>query len=214
MESFTTELVSNASAQLFPDNTLSSFANFLPQQLNLDGQWEVAISELSYLSMYQNVTEGKLMFFDKKLSKSSEFYYLEPDLYSSNTDVVEAMNILTQDRHSHSENCIKVKVCRKTQKVEIYLANEGSSLVFFSTDLGHIFGSNVGKEFGVLLRGKVPHKPEIAYDIVRIHSFMIMIEYKIVGDTKSPLLRCFPFFFETQVWRHYNYWTVHELSDI
>ena len=28
MDSFTIELVSNASAQLFPDNTLSSFTNF------------------------------------------------------------------------------------------------------------------------------------------------------------------------------------------
>ena len=37
-ESFTMKLVSNASAQLFPDNTLSSFTNFLPEQLNLEGQ--------------------------------------------------------------------------------------------------------------------------------------------------------------------------------
>ena len=64
MESFTIELVSNASAQLFFDNTLSSFANFLPEQLNLEGQWEVAISEISYPSMYQNVTERKIMIFD------------------------------------------------------------------------------------------------------------------------------------------------------
>ena len=63
MESFTIELVSNASAQLFPDNTLSSFTNFLPEQLKLDCQWEVAISEISYPSMYQNVTEGKIVFF-------------------------------------------------------------------------------------------------------------------------------------------------------
>ena len=121
MESFTIELVSNASAQLFPDNTLSSFTIFLPEQLNLDGQWEVAISEISYPSMYQNVTEGKIMFFDKKLSKSSEFYYLEPGLYPSITDIIEAMNILIQERHNHSENCIKVKVSRRTQKVEIHL---------------------------------------------------------------------------------------------
>ena len=196
MESFTIGLVSNASAQLFPDNTLSSFTNFLPEQLNLDGHWEVAISELSYPSMYQNVTEGKFMFFDKKLSRSSEFYYLEPGLYPSITDIVEAMNILIQERHNHSENCIKVKVSRKTQKVEIYLANEASGLAFISTDLGHIFGSNVGNEFGVMLRGKGPHKPEFAYDIVRIHSLMIytdLIEYNIAGDTKAPLLRCFPF---------------------
>ena len=196
MESFTIELVSNASAQLFPDYTLSSFTNFLPQQLNLDGQWEVAISEISYPSMYQNITEGKFMFFDKKLSKLSEFYYLEPGLYPSITDFVEDMNILIQERHNHSENCITVKVSRRTQKVEIYLANEGSGLAFFSTDLGHFFGSNVGCEFGVMLRGKGPNKPEFAYDIVRIHTLMIytdLIEYNIVGDTKAPLLRCFPF---------------------
>ena len=76
MESFTVDLVSNASAQLLPDNTLSSFTNFLPEQLNLDGQRGVAISEISYPSMYQNVTEGKFMFFDKILSKSVDFYYL------------------------------------------------------------------------------------------------------------------------------------------
>ena len=47
MDSFTKELVANASGELFPDNTLSSFKNFLPEQLNLEGQWEVAISEIS-----------------------------------------------------------------------------------------------------------------------------------------------------------------------
>ena len=64
VESFTIELVSNASAQLFPDNTLSSFTNFLPEQLKLESQWEVAISDISYPSMYQNITEGKFTFFD------------------------------------------------------------------------------------------------------------------------------------------------------
>ena len=196
MESFTIELVSNASAQLLPNNTLSSFTNFLPEQLNLDGQWEVAISEISYLSMYQKVTERKFVFFDKKLSKSSEFYYLEPGLYFSITDIVEAMDILIQERHNHPENCIKVEVSRRSQKFEIYLANELSGLAFFITDLGHIFGSNVGNDFVVMLRRKGPHKPEFAYDIVRIHSLMMytdLIEYNIVGDTNAPLLRCFLF---------------------
>ena len=128
MESFTIELVSNASAQLLPDKTLSSFTNFVAEQLNLEGQWEVAISEISYPSMYQNVTEGEFSFFDKTLSKSSEFYYLEPGLYPSITDIVEAMNTLNPERHNHRENCITIKVSRRTQKVDIYLANEGSGL--------------------------------------------------------------------------------------
>ena len=108
------KLLSNASAQLFRDNTLSSFSNFLPQQLNLESQWEVAVSEKTYPSMYQNVTERKLMFFDKKLPKSSDFYYLEPRTYPSITDIVQAMNTLNQERHNHNENCITVKVSRRT----------------------------------------------------------------------------------------------------
>ena len=154
MESFTLELISNASAQCFPDKRLSPFTNFLTVHLNLEAQWEVAISETSYQSMFQYFTEGWFMFFGKKLSKSSEFYYLELDLYLSITDIVEAMNTLIQKRHNHSERCITVEMFRITQEVEIYLANETSGLSFLSTDLGHIFSSNVGKEFGVMLRLK------------------------------------------------------------
>ena len=64
------------------------------------------------------------------------------------------MNMLIQEQN-HTETFIAVKVSRRTQKFEIHLANEGSSLsFFFSTDLGHIVGSNVGNEFGVLLKKK------------------------------------------------------------
>ena len=36
MNSFTVELVSNASFDCYPNNTLSSFTNFLPEQINLE----------------------------------------------------------------------------------------------------------------------------------------------------------------------------------
>ena len=196
MDSFTIELVSNASGELFPDNTLSSFTNFLPKQVNLEGQWEVAVSEISYPSLYQNITEGYFKFFDEKLSKSTSTYNLEPGLYTSITDIVEAMNTLILERNNHNETCITVKVSRRSQKVVIILANDTSGLAFCNNDLSHIFGNNVGNQFGLLMKGKGPHEPQFAYDIVRIHSLMIysnLVEYSIVGDTKVPLLRCFPF---------------------
>ena len=192
----TKELVSIASAQLAPDKTLSSFTNFLPEQLNLEGQCKVSNTELSYPSLHKNVTEGNVVFSDKKLSKSSNFYYMEPGLDPSITDTVEAMNTLIQERHNHSENCLVVKMSRRTQNVQIHLANEGSALAFISTDLRHIFGIIVGIEFGVMLRGKRPHKLEFPYNIVRIHSLIIynhLIEYNIFGDGQVPLLRCFLF---------------------
>ena len=196
MEAFTIELVSNASSQLFPNKTLNSFTNFLPQQVNLDGQWEVAASEISYPSMYHNVTEGKILFHDEKLSKTTEVHHLEPGLYSSTIGIVEAMNTLIQERNNHRDTCITIKVIRVTQKVKVYLASEESSLAIFSTDLGHIFGEDVRNDLGILMSGKSPREPTVAYDIVRIHSLMIytdIVEYNDVGVTKAPLLRCFPF---------------------
>ena len=106
------------------------------------------------------------------------------------------MNSLIQERHNHSEVFITVKVSRSRQKVEISLANGGYGLAYLSSVHGHTFGNNVGNEFGVMLRGKGPHKPEFAHDIIHRHSPMIytdLIEYNIVGDTKAPLLRCFLF---------------------
>ena len=76
------------------------------------------------------------------------------------------------------------------------LANEVSSLAIFSTDLGHIIGGDVRNDSAILMRGKEPHEPTFAHDIVRMQSLMIytdIVEYNIVGDTKAPLLRCFPF---------------------
>ena len=146
-----------------------------------------------------NVTKRyrrKFMFYDEKLSKTTEGYYLEPGVYSSTTDIVEAMNTLIQERNNHRDTCITIKVSRVTQKVKVYLAIEESSLAVFSTNLGHIFGGDVRNDSGILLRGKEPHEPTFAYDIVRIHSLMIytdIVEYNFLGDTKAPLLRCFPF---------------------
>ena len=98
MHSFKIDLVFNTSGEVLPDKTLSSFTNFPPKQVNLVGQWEIAISEISYPSRYQNITKGKFKFFDEKLSNFTSTYKLEPGLYTSITDIVEAMNTLIQER--------------------------------------------------------------------------------------------------------------------
>ena len=110
------------------------------------------------------------------------------------TDILEAMNTPIQERNKRNETCITVKVSRRSQKNVIILANHTSGLAFCSTDLGDIFGNNVGNEFGVLMKGKGPHEPQFAYDIVRIHSLMIysdLVEYNIVGTQRFPCYDAF-----------------------
>ena len=154
--------------------------------------------------MHQDITEGKLNFFDRKISRSMSTYNLEPGLYTSITDIVEAMNTLIEERNNHNETCITVIVSRRTQKVVIMLVNDTSGLAFCSTDLGHNFDNNLGNEFGVLMIGKGPHEPEFAYDIVRIHSlinYSNLVEYNIVVYTKAQKLSCYDAFPLSQSYR-------------
>ena len=121
MDSPTRQLVSITSGELLPDKRLKSFTNFLPEQVNLEGQWEVAISETSYPSMYQKTSEARLKIFDENFSKSTTTYNLELGLYTTITDIVKAMNTLIQQRNNHNETCRTVKVSPKTQKLQLFL---------------------------------------------------------------------------------------------
>ena len=203
MEQLTEDLFCNISAQPFLDKTLSSFTKFWPEQLNLESEWEFAISKKCYPSICQNVTEENFMFFDKIYQRTSKCYYLEPGVYTFFTNNVESKKFLNQERKNRSESCVTVKVSRRLQRVEVYLESEGSGIAFFSTYLGHFFGIIVGILFGVMLSGKRPHKPKFAYDIVRIQSLMMhtdLIEYITLGHTKTPLMGCFAFISKLKNW--------------
>ena len=63
-----------------PNNSLSYFINFLPEKIHLKGEWEVAISEISYPSLYQTVTEGKCTFVDGRESSEEKKKYCTDEL--------------------------------------------------------------------------------------------------------------------------------------
>ena len=109
---------------------------------------------------------------------------------------------------------------RRTQKVEIYLANEASGLAFVSTNLGHISRSKVGKQLGLILRKKhlktwiclrqSPHTLS--------HNITDLIELNFEDDTKNPLPRCFLIILElktrgiTTTWQYENCQTFNKLQ--
>ena len=69
----------------------------------LKGEWEVAISVISYPSLYQNVTEGKFTFVDGRESpeekRKIQPMHVEPGLYPSIVDIFVAMNDKVRKRN-------------------------------------------------------------------------------------------------------------------
>ena len=58
------------------------------------------------------------MFFDEKLSKTTEPYYFETGLYSSVTDIVKTTKTLVKERNNHRDTCIRTKVNRVAEKIK------------------------------------------------------------------------------------------------
>ena len=55
--SFTITLVSSASINVFKDNALANFKNLLSEEINLQGEWRVAVTEITFPTQINNVTD-------------------------------------------------------------------------------------------------------------------------------------------------------------
>ena len=127
----------------------------------------------------------------KKFFKTPRSFSPKPSLYPSVTDNFETMKTPIQERQNHSASCITVEMTKNENvpckwRVSRFLAQTGEK----------ILKKNLGHEFGVNLMETGPHKPDIAYNIVSLHSLMTyndFIDHIFVGDTETPLLRSFSF---------------------
>lgn len=195
METFIVELVSSASCNVYPDNTFASFTNLLPEQLNLQGDWEVALLEITYPALYNNITEGNFCYAsDKKDDTGSclDIVHIRPGLYLSVDEILIAMNDAVKESRRDDEVNLKWRTDNLSQQVEISLQSEDSKFVVYSQDLSSILGFHKNEA----LTGKGPHTSIYPIDILRIHSVMVytdIVQHTIVGDTRAPILRCFPF---------------------
>ena len=61
MTSFNTMLPSNSSMKTFPDNTLNHCVTALSNRIELDDDWEVALSEILFQRTWYNIQEDECM---------------------------------------------------------------------------------------------------------------------------------------------------------
>ena len=125
--------------------------------------------------------------------------HFEPGLYPSFVDIVVNMYSKIRERlgaQAFQYNGMYVSVNKITRKIAVH-SFEDQSVFNTSSDLNHFLSCDFEQnQTGVIMSGKGPHYLQYSYDIIRIRSLMIytdIIEYRIVGDTKTPLLRCIPF---------------------
>ena len=188
-ESFTITLSSNASLDVYQSNTLASFRTCLPTSIELDGPWEVAITD-SYFDFYWDVG-------GKKWVKNCKF---ERGVYNDVKEIIDEMNrSIHRARGAWNKEKLKVYFSWKIDAENKFDLNYPNTVKFanMSPDLFHILGCQ-----GVKSPWKhPPHFHDMPsyfpFDIHHWHQVYVygdFIEQQFVGNSRAPLLNIFPLF--------------------
>ena len=71
-DEFTVHVISSASMQIFGSNTLASFRNFFNDEIQLAGDWRVALSEIIFPTKIEHVVNGDLIAYSLKGYEDSQ----------------------------------------------------------------------------------------------------------------------------------------------
>ena len=100
---FTIDLISNASMEVFRENTMAKFRNQLAQPLILDGEWQVALSLISFPSNINNDNSYGLVVFknsgvelDASNNRSGHLRKIRKGIYSSLDQLMDELRRIAQ----------------------------------------------------------------------------------------------------------------------
>ena len=196
-DEFYITLPSNASLDVYPNNTLTKYAVQLPRTLYVKDRYEVALAEIMYPVSWQTLLHSRdyTVKIINMISETVDFVYL-PKLHYHNSDVlVRAINHTVRRYYDSKglENRTAYLDLTNYSEIVTFKAKYGYGLEF-SFALQDILGFTKDK---VLVRdGEVgTYEIEADYPCNLNKSFHAMYVYcnickpQIVGDIYAPLLR-------------------------
>jgi len=192
MSRFYVTLPSNSSMDYYPNITVGRFTTKLNSLIELEGDWEVGLTEISFPSFVENMVEGHCYYNininDRFLCRTT----LEPKHYLRVGDVLRDLNeqqlIATSLQDRNKPPLVGFSMSSSNVKLNFYRAGDTCASVDFSNDLARLLGFEPYKRHmsdGVT--GK--RTPNIMPNIRPVYVYYDILEHVPVGDTKAPLLR-------------------------
>ena len=71
-DEFTVHVISSASMDIFQENTLAYFRNLFNDEINLTGDWRVALSEIIFPTKIEHIVNGDLVAFSLRGYEESQ----------------------------------------------------------------------------------------------------------------------------------------------
>ena len=139
MSHFYMTLPSNSSMDHHPRNTVAQFTTALSQNIELDGDWEVGLAEISMPTTWYNITSNMTLF-----ELNDESFNIPVGYYPSVKEVLENMVHVINGNHVHEK--AKFEIVRQiTRNVSVYNLKDDQ--------IGFLFNS-IKEEVGIVLPRK------------------------------------------------------------
>lgn len=212
---FYIHLPSDSSLNVYPDNTIAKYSTKLAKTIDLDGQYEVGLSEIIYPTDYYNVDNRdqdynfrikQMLFNDNGENIQDVVHYkvqINSDLYYTSGEFLEKINVaINEGVHRFPINIIVS--LDNTGRININITRSGSPLsvevdpgvmAHFYFELSPQFSQRLGFDKTVSLSMddssivRARHKFDLHMGKKLMYVYSDIVSYSLVGDVSVPLLR-------------------------
>ena len=191
MSRFYLTLPSNSSMDYYPQNTVAQYTTKLNTSIELDGDWEVGLTEISFPYNIENVVDRECYF---KISNPEFDTYIKIPLhggyYSDFEEVATALH-REQANHLHhvpSPDRVPVRFSFNDDLGRVNMTIINDLCVQFSPALARLLGFRTMVKYCVS-PFLAEHKMDFGSTVRSIYTYCDLVEHVSVGDTKAPLLR-------------------------
>ncbi len=189
-EQFFLTLPSNASMQIFPDNTLTHYQTQLAIPIELTGHWECGLSEVFFPRTWYNVTQSNNVIHVIPPGRHDRLWFkvtIPAGHYASGRDLVAALNWSLRDQLSAQDH-IKFEFIKRSEKIKIELNGDVRCRL-----VGRLATMMGFQPMEVIKRTTVASRvfdPEGG--VYALYIYSNITEPSLVGDARVPLLRIIP----------------------
>jgi len=176
----------------YPQNTVAQYTTKLTSMIELEGEWEVGLAEMSVPSRVENVVEGRC-YFDLYIDNEwQRTMTLRPKHYKRIRDVTDDLASVQTGRDIPKSPFASFSYDREIKRIRVQLvlldlANSVGGIQF-SPDLAILLGFDSHMIYsGHLLTAE--RSINLRDNIYSTYVYCDLVEHVSVGDTKAPLLR-------------------------
>jgi hypothetical protein len=215
---FYIHLPSDSSLDVYPDNTIAKFSTKLARSVDLDGAYDVGLSEIIYPADYYNVdnrerdysfgikqrnfdTDGKIVQeIDRfKIQIKSDLYYTRQEFLEKinteiNTNLIRLHIPVEIVMKIDVSDRVVITITRSGPQVTVDIQEEGLILKMFF-ELSSQFSKRLGfdKSVSISVDDSTPHRAKNKFDLFMgkklMYVYSDVVTYSLVGDVSVPLLR-------------------------